>query len=251
METDSPKAATPKSKRRWFQFSLRSLFVVVTVVAVVCGYLAHEAKIEREAANGRELLNELRQIGLAMLSYERANRHFPAHAIFSTEGKPLLSWRVAILPYIEENELYKQFHLDEPWDSPNNKALIAKMPSAYAKPGRADDGKAVFLVPVGKGLAFEGTEGLPIQSFTDGTSNTILAVEVNDDRAVIWTKPDDLEVDLNEPLDGLGEAHAGGIFCAVLADCRTIVISNEEDLETLKALFTRNGGEAIDPDRIR
>ncbi len=76
------------------------------------------------------------------------------------------------------------------------------MPEVYNKPGRPKHGTTVFLVPFGKGLAFEGTEGLKLSDFTDGTSKTILAVEVNDDRAVPWTKPDDLEVDLTQTLRG-------------------------------------------------
>src|SRR5207253_6102231 len=103
----------------------------------------------------------------------------------------------------------------------------AKMPSAYLKAGRENDGKTVFLVPVGKGLAFEGTQGLTVGSFTDGTSKTILALEVNDDHAVPWTKPDDLEVDMEKPLAGLGEAEAGGISCAVLADGHTFGFTNQ------------------------
>ena len=223
----------------------------VATVGLLVALLLPAVQAAREAANRNTSLNKIRQIGLAMLNYESGKRHFPAQAICSKDGKPLLSWRVAILPQLEEMELYKQFHLDEPWDSEHNKPLIAKMPAAYVKPGRPNDGTTVFLVPYGKGLAFEGTEGLTIGSFTDGTSKTILAVEVNDDRAVPWTKPDDLEVDLNKPFDGLGEAHAGDIFCAVFADCHTIGISKQCDVDTLKALFTRNGGEPIDDTLIR
>jgi hypothetical protein len=223
----------------------------VATVGLLVALLLPAVQAAREAANRNTSLNKIRQIGLAMLNYESGKRHFPAQAIYSKDGKPLLSWRVAILPQIEEMELYKQFHLDEPWDSEHNKPLIAKMPAAYVKPGRPNDGTTVFLVPYGKGLAFEGTEGLTIGSFTDGTSKTILAVEVNDDRAVPWTKPDVLEVDLNKPFDGLGEAHAGDIFCAVFADCHTIGISKQCDVDTLKALFTRNGSEPIDDTLIR
>jgi hypothetical protein len=223
----------------------------VATSGILVALLLPAIQAAREAANRNASLNKIRQIGLAMLNYESGKRHFPAQAIYSKDGKPLLSWRVAILPQLEEMELYRQFHLDEPWDSEHNKPLIAKMPAAYVKPGRPNDGTTVFLVPYGKGLAFERMEGLTIGSFTDGTSKTILAVEVNDDRAVPWTKPDDLEVDLNKPFDGLGEAHAGDIFCAVFADCHTIGISKQCDPDTLKALFTRNGGEPIDDTLIR
>jgi Protein of unknown function (DUF1559) len=223
----------------------------ITTIGFLVALLLPAVQAARAAANRNLTFNKLRQIALSMMNYEDEHKHFPAHAIFSKDGKPLLSWRVAILPQLEEKQLYEQFHLDEPWDSEHNKALLSKMPDTYAKPGRPNDGKTVFLVPVGKGLGFEGTEGLTISSITDGTSHTILAVEVNDDRAVEWTKPDDLEVDLNKPLDGLGEAEAGGISGLVFFDGHTIGITKFIDLETLKALFTRNGREPINENLIR
>ncbi len=171
------------------------------------------------------------------------NNSFPARAIFSKEGKPLLSWRVAILPYIEEQTLYDQFHQDEPWDSPHNKQLIARIPATYRDPERPADGTTTFLAPVGKGLAWEGDAGLAAADFKDGMSNTILCVQANEARAVPWTKPDDLEVDLNKPLDGLfGNSPTA---CAVFCDAHVSVFTPNIAAETLKALFTRNGGEVI------
>src|SRR5262249_46626675 len=89
----------------------------------------------REAANRITSSNNLKQMTLAM--HEKADNEgaLPADAISPRDGKPLLSWRVAILPYVEANDLYKQFHLDEPWDSDHNKKLIPKMPKFYVLPG--------------------------------------------------------------------------------------------------------------------
>ncbi len=81
-------------------------------------------------------MNNLKYIGLAMHNYLDANSHFPPAASVDKAGKPLLSWRVMILPYIDQDQLYKQFHLDEPWDSEHNKKLIDKMPQIYASPLR-------------------------------------------------------------------------------------------------------------------
>src|SRR5439155_2486972 len=79
--------------------------------------------------------NNLKQIGLAIIKYHDANGHFPTAAIYSKNDKPLLSWRVAVLPYLDEDALYRLFKLDEPWDSKHNKPLLAQMPSVFAAPG--------------------------------------------------------------------------------------------------------------------
>ena len=84
------------------------------------------------AAVQMQIANNLKQVGLAMHNHPKADGRFPAPAIQGPDGKPLLSWRVAILPYLEENELYLSFKLDEPWDSPHNKPLLERMPYLYA-----------------------------------------------------------------------------------------------------------------------
>jgi len=221
----------------------------IASAGVMAGLLLPAVQAAREAARRIQSLNNLKQISLAMLNYEAAKGRLPAHAIFDGQGKPLLSWRVQMLPYIDEGDLYKKFHLDEPWDSPNNKPLIARIPQIYCNPNRPKDGKTNYLVPFGQGLAFEGTEGVKLGEITDGLSNTLLAVEVNDERAVEWTKPDDLEVDLSKPMAGLGGVRPVS-FLAAFCDGSVHVLSDFIDQATLQALFTRAGGEPIDPTKF-
>jgi hypothetical protein len=203
------------------------------------------------AADRARSTNNLKQIALAMLNYESAMRRLPARAIYSKDGKPLLSWRVMVLPFLEEMELYKQFHLDEPWDSDHNKPLIAKMPKIYAAPGSkaATGPKTVYLVPHGDDTIFPDGKATRIQDITDGTSNTILVVESNDDRAAIWTKPDDYDVDFKQPMAGLVGLRQGG-FLAAFADGSVHFLKDTIKIETLKALFTRAGGEVIDASEL-
>jgi type II secretory pathway pseudopilin PulG len=218
----------------------------VAVIGVLVALLLPAVQAVREAARRTQSSNNLKQIGLALLNYESAYGRFPARAIFDKNGKPLLSWRVQILPFIEEAPLYKEFHLDEPWDSEHNKPLIANMPRIYGNPSRPMDSKTNYLVPVGPGTVFEGDKGLKISQITDGTSNTILAVEANEDRAVIWSKPDDLPVNLEKPLTGLGGLRPSG-FQAIFCDGSVRLISNSSDLQALKALFTYAGGDNVAP----
>lgn len=194
----------------------------------------------------QEAMNNLKQIGLAFHNYHDIQKKFPTAASVDASGKPLLSWRVHLLPLLDQQELYQQFKLDEPWDSDHNKALIPRMPAVFASSGGApaSSGLTRILVPVGAGMIFEGAQPIGIREITDGTSNTILCVEVHADAAVPWTKPDDLQVDLNDPLKNLAGSRPEGCLL-LMCDGSVRTIQDTIDVNTLKALFTRNGGEAV------
>jgi prepilin-type processing-associated H-X9-DG protein len=183
--------------------------------------------------------NNLKQIALAMHNYHDSFAALPAVAIYSKDGKPLLSWRVAILPFIEQDNLYKQFHLDEPWDSEHNKKLLAQMPKTYGPQGD----KTHYRVFHGKGAAFEGKKGLKFSSFTDGTSNTILVVEAVD--PVEWTKPEEFEYSVEAALPKLGGKPFENGFNAAFADGSVRMMPIKVKEELMRAVITRNGGETI------
>ena len=186
--------------------------------------------------------NNLKQIALAALNYESATRTLPPSYISAKEtGKPLLSWRVAILPYLDQQQLYQQFHLDEPWDSPHNKSLIPLMPQVYRSTGPAAAmGKTRYLTLRSKESAFPGKEGVRLADITHGTSNTILAVEADQAHAVVWTKPDDLDLDPQKPAAGLaGQPRRG--FWVALCDGSVRFIQDSIDTEFLQDMVNRHG----------
>jgi hypothetical protein len=202
----------------------------------------------RNAAQRTRSANNLRQISLAMHNFHDQNKQLPAWAIVSKDGKPLLSWRVALLPYLEELELYKQFHLDEAWDSSHNRKLLDKMPRVYAGidplPPGARSGQTYYQVFVGKGAAFEGTRGLNIGTdFPDGTSNTFLVVEAKS--PVPWAKPADLAYDPKQPVPALGGLFPDG-FNAAMADGAIHFLRVPIEDRILRTLITRNDGQSID-----
>jgi hypothetical protein len=211
----------------------------------------HEAMVQkvREAANRQQSLNNLKQMGLAMQNYQATYQRLPPTGFGDPNNplaakKPLLSWRVALLPYMEEIPLFQQFKLDEPWDSPNNRKLLIQMPKMYKLPG--DDKTPLdhthYQVFVGNGAAFEKTRGLSIPAdFPDGTSNTILIVEAA--QAVPWTKPDDIPFDPGKPIAPLLSTHFRSGCNVVLVDgsVRTLPASTPES--ALKVAITRNGGD--------
>jgi hypothetical protein len=196
------------------------------------------------AAGRMQSANNLKQMGVALHNYNNAHKHFPANAIYSKDGKALLSWRVEILPYVGEDALYKKFKLNEPWDSPHNKKLIPLMPKLY-KPvkGKATEPNGTFYqVFFGKGAMFEGKRGVKPVDVTDGLSNTIMVVEAGKD--VVWTKPDDVPFDADKKLPKLGAMFEAG-FHALLADGSVRFIARSIEPKTLKALITRAGDEVI------
>jgi hypothetical protein len=212
-----------------------------------------------DAANRAQAKNNITQIGLAMFDYHSSYGHFPGAAVSTPGpnnpfpgnppgGKPRgLSWRVALLPYLGEDALYQRFRLDEEWDSPNNKPLLAQMPKVYQMPGQSSNvpaGHTFYQVIVGPGALFDPQmpNGCRVIDVTDGTSNTIMIVEA--DQAVPWTKPDDLTFAPNGPLPKFGTHWKGGFF-AVFADSSVHWIPSETPDPTLRALITRNGGEMV------
>jgi hypothetical protein len=188
----------------------------------------------REAQDKVLSRNNLKQIGLAFHNYHDTYGHMPGQGIAGPAGRPLrpgqkpnLSWRVAILPFLGQDALYKRFKLDEPWDSPHNKQLIPLMPKVFA----------------GANTPFDPSRGpTRMATIMDGTANTILAVEAAD--AVIWTKPDDLEMTAGGPIPALGGHYRGG-FHVLLFDGSIRWLPQDTPSQTLRAAITPAGGERV------
>ena len=209
----------------------------------------------RQAAIRTQCVNNEKQIGLAIHNYISVHQSFPPAYTTDKAGKPLLSWRVLILPYIEQDALYREFHLDEAWDSPHNKALIARMPAPYRCPSENDDlssqGKTRYVTPRGKSTIFPGAETVKLRDVTDGTSNTIMVVEAGDANAVVWTKPDDWETDPEPKTAAVFSSHKGADANGSnfgFADGSVRFLGETIKPATLRALLTRNGGEVISAD---
>ena len=223
--------------------------------------------------------NNLKQIGLALSNYHEVYGRFPPPAILDRAGRPLYSWRVAILPFLEEAPLHGRFHLDEPWDSPHNRELLARMPGVFASPypGSHAEGTTTYQGLVGPGTAFEAPGGTTLGAserspagavfpsivrsvgdFPDGADRTLMVVTAR--RAVPWSKPEDVLIQPGGPPPPLGEEgmrrreafQAGKIhgFIGLFADgsVRSIALTTPERI--LRALFSRNGGEEIPDDEF-
>ncbi len=182
------------------------VLVIVGLVVVGGGVVFYFAVSKvREAAARAKSQNNLKEMALAMHNHNDAHGHFPSPAICDRQGKPLLSWRVAILPYIGQGPLYNQFRLDEPWDSPANQKLIPMMPKIYApisNQGVADEYKTYYRMIYPKGEIDIGITVQDLQKSNKGASQSLMIVEAGE--PVIWTKPDELEYEEGGPLPSFG-----------------------------------------------
>jgi len=171
-----------------------------------------QSRSTRQASLERDSLDLIAYYGFG--SYlQTHNSRFPHYAIFAENGTPLLSWRVAILPYIDEQELYNQFRLNEPWDSAHNHALIAQMPNAYADPaGQTPAGKTIFRMI--------GGQGSFLSQFPNGFSGsdlkhpewTLYLITVVPEQAVDWTRPEYVQYD-PQTFGQMTRESFAGMFC--------------------------------------
>src|SRR5205807_9229857 len=144
-----------------------------------------------EAARRTQATNNLKQLALAMHNYADVNQSFPPAVLYGPDGKTPYSWRVALLPYLEQAPLYELYKKDEPWDSAHNKQLLARMPPVFRDPSDAADSTySSYYAITGPSTIFFGKEGAKFSQILDGTSNTLMFVEAK--RDIPWTKPEDI-----------------------------------------------------------
>ena len=203
----------------------------------------------RDAAKGSAerltRLNHVKQIASAMHEYHERRLSLPPAALCDKQGKPLLSWRVAILPYLGEGRLYMDFRQNEPWDSPANKQLLERMPAVYQGQRAAKDGNTSVMLFTGRGTPFEEGKRLTLAGIKDGTSNTIMVIEAGADKAVPWTKPEDLSFDAAAPKAALGQASPPG-YPAALFDGSVFTLRPDVSEETLRRLVNPNDAKPVD-----
>ncbi len=153
----------------------------------------------RHAARRVMCVNNLKQIALALHNYHDVHGVFPPAFIPDKDGKPMHSWRVLLLPYVEEQRRYDKYNFQEPWDSPNNSKLLTPIPSIYTCP---TDTRTVlekrvrtsYVAVIGPRTAWPGPSTRKIGEISDGASNTVLVIE-HPNESISWMEPRDLTLD--------------------------------------------------------
>lgn len=248
-----------------FLFGRAAVATVVVVIAV--GLLVAGVRYGRDAIDrvqeGRmrtASMRNLERIATAIRNYAADHGSFPPAMTQDASGRPLHSWRVLILPYLDEEKLYRRFDLDVPWDSPENEtAAMAKMPNVFRHPG------------IGRGQSRLGTVGIDVSSYyvvrgpdtmfppagtrrvadaTDGGDKTLLVVEGTPTAATSWAQPIDLEFDsLQGAVNAGGEIAAGGLteggVAVATVDGEGRFVRERHSHRTFRALVTPDGGEPL------
>lgn len=237
----------------WYKMTLWEFVIVLTMVIVITAFfmwLFHRGLPPPRAY----VRGNMKDIELAILNYEISYMRFPDTAIRDEEGNALLSWRVQLLPFLKHEELYNEFHLDEPWDSEHNKKLISRMPSVYENlfaRQKVKGFKTNLLFPVSVGVPenqstmFSDGNGRTRQEIEDGISETIMLVVAEDDRNVLWTKPGDLPFNPEDPANGL-KILDNGNFMVMTVEGRVTYPSPETSREKLLSQFTCSGEDQLE-----
>lgn len=195
-----------------------------------------KARLKADEATHVEKLGRLVK---AFDAYRARHGHYPSAAVAGPDGKTLHSWRVELLPYLDEKSLFDEYKLDEPWDSEHNKPLIDKIPNIYSTSQWTGKGQAEYYVVTGRGTLFDDAGGR--DSITDSPAETILVLQGR--QHMPWTKPVDIETTIDHNVTRPFRFGEG--FYAAFADGSVKFVSKETDAATVRALFTRAGGEEV------
>jgi prepilin-type processing-associated H-X9-DG protein len=256
MVTGPAKPAPPSSGGWWIVLAVLAVGAIALLACggVLLALLVPAVTTSRGAARESMCQGHLKQIALALHNYHDTYKTFPAAYVPDENGRPMHSWRVAILPFLEQGHIFNQYNFNEPWDGPNNSQLAAMYPQipVYRCPEdtlSGFDAPSYMAVVVPDGV-FEGGKWNSIARITDGTSNTILVVEVTGANTH-WMAPVDLDTQaLNQMINstrdgsGLSSNHPRGVNVA-MADGAVITLTDATDLETLRKLVTKSDGAVV------
>jgi prepilin-type processing-associated H-X9-DG protein len=228
---------------------------VVLIELLITGMLMPAQIYDHKPGKRAQCINNLKQIGLALLHYHEANGHFPIANAVDQNGTPLFSWRVEMLPMLGYDKLYNSFEKDEPWNSPHNAKLLGQvLIEQYNCPSDIrgkDDFTTNYIAIIGPGTAWREDGPVKVSDLPDGGSHTVTLVEVANS-GVHWAEPRDISVAeaLKRMKDGKGLGISSGHPSAInilFADGSVRCLRKDMPISVWKKLFA---GEIKDIDLI-
>lgn len=238
---------------RWVAAATISLVALVAIVMLIIRYGGQSMQTLQANRMRGLCIQNIETIADAMRAYAKDYGTFPPPARLAPDGTPLHSWRVLLLPYLNQRELYDKFRLDEPWSSQNNQALVFDMPDVYRSPGaiQVTGAESHYSMIVGVGTLFPASGPLGPTNAVDGWEQTLLLVEVATPTALSnqWTDPGELDIARlsNANISPIGGNHDGGAVVATV-DGRGHFLRDSIEPSVLQALVTPNGNEGISGD---
>ncbi len=252
---ETKPATPPRPRKRVTVFMLMSWIFALSCGLGLFAMLCRAVGAAREAARRSQCTCNLCQVKLALHNYHETYGTLPPAYVADAAGRPMHSWRVLILPFLEQQSLYARYNFAEPWDGPNNIKLLNSMPSILACPSRFSENPTnltSYVAIAGPGTMFPGAGSVKFADVTDGLPDTLMVVEVaNVD--IPWTAPVDLDIrtmsmKVNDPKrPAISSRHPGGAN-VVFGDARTLFLYESIPEESLRALITIAGGEGVKAD---
>jgi type II secretory pathway pseudopilin PulG len=239
-----------------------SLPIIIVVVALGLGFVLCAGMVAAllvpalstpyDAGQQTVCANNMRNIALAMQAYASDHGTYPPAYIADEEGRPMHSWRILLLPYLEHQDLYDRYDFDEPWDGPNNSRLADQVPEVYHCPSDdlIDDFETSYVVITGSGAIFDGEKTTRPEAIADGQEQTLLLVE-SSFAGIHWMEPRDVELDwMSDSIngadgDGIYSLHYGGANVC-FASGRATLLYEDTSPEDLRAMISIDGGEVFD-----
>jgi len=224
-----------------------AIIAIVVIPAVLINRWWHQWKYAESRTTCKQ---NLKAIGVALHAYHHSNGHFPAAY---SSSQPPHSWRVALLPWIDEQTLFERYIVAEAWNEGTNSQLLSMRPAVYACPEVSGPSQTSYQAAVSLRSPWPYDTPTRFGDFTDGTSNTLMLFDVHDPE-VEWTQPNDLTLPQAIEAVQSGQKHLfGGERSGIqvlLADGSVRYISREINPETLHAMLTPCGGQPLPADRM-
>jgi hypothetical protein len=227
------------------------LFITVVCGGIMAAMLLPAVQGAREAARRASCRNNLKQIALAMHNYHDTYKTFPPAYIADSDGTPIRSWRTLILPFVEQQPLYQRYDFHVPWDAPENQFAVNTPIRTYACPSDPASEFAPmdtnYVLITGTGTIFDIEKKATFRYITDGTSNTIMAVEMQSS-GINWSEPRDMDIEVFVAMfgpNGTGQndsSHPGGLNVA-MANGAVRFLNFTMSQQDARALATSAGGE--------
>jgi prepilin-type processing-associated H-X9-DG protein len=240
----SDSISRPKA---WRRFRLVEIITVVGILGILIGLLMPATRTARPAGRRAQCESNLHDIEFALLEYERVHGALPPAYTVDSNGRPLHSWRTLILPYLEQDELYKTIDLSKPWNDPANaKALETPVGIFRCPETSAAKNSTTYLALVGTNACLLPTKPRRLAEITDSPSSTLMLIEAGDENAVPWMEPTDADESLLLNLWRSSKLHHQSGTNAGFVDGAVRYLTAGIPADVWRAILSISGGDPKD-----